>query len=112
MSPSKVLIPLTVGEVIQQSCFIRASCYRVLIPLTVGEVIQPQLPTTLTSLPCLNPLNSRGSDSTADIKKFKSTHLNPLNSRGSDSTGTRCVTGAQRAVLIPLTVGEVIQRSI
>ena len=85
----EVLIPLTVGEVIQQFC-LQPSKLRewVLIPLTVGEVIQPLF---------------------AGIS-VTNTRLNPLNSRGSDSTVSR-LSGVQfDRVLIPLTVGEVIQR--
>ena len=39
--------------------------YEVLIPLTVGEVIQRLVTPVERSFGCLNPLNSRGSDSTA-----------------------------------------------
>jgi len=35
--------------------------------------------------------------------------LNPLNSRGSDSTDANCLRNGTMGVLIPLTVGEVVQ---
>ena len=63
----------------------------VLIPLTVGEVIQPWIGLITLTLVCLNPLNSRGSDSTIipGVDHAKVSSLNPLNSRGSDSTLTK-----------------------
>ena len=60
-----VLIPLTVGEVVQQLVGSLPGCITtVLIPLTVGEVVQRCHVLWVGRWACLNPLNSRGSSST------------------------------------------------
>ena len=64
LAQCQVLIPLTVGEVIQPYKEGARIMNHVLIPLTVGEVIQLWLTSYSTLFGCLNPLNSRGSDST------------------------------------------------